>query len=116
MPTIAEITEINRKNAKHGEFFFAQYLTVTGDIRKSPVFVLSNECDKNDDVIICLCTKSPPKSEFDVKVQLKVETRVRTNKIYTISRSQLLFKIPQTAQTDEYNEIITKLKLAVNVS
>ena len=103
-----------RYNAQHGDFFFAKF-GIRDYIRKSPVFILSNQCDKNDDVVICLCTSQPAKSEFDAKVQLRKETYVRTNKIHTISRSQLLFRIDHQFGPGEYEAIINKLKKALDL-
>jgi mRNA-degrading endonuclease toxin of MazEF toxin-antitoxin module len=107
--------KLDKENAKHGEFFFAKFILSNGEIRKSPIFVLSNKIDKNEDVIICKCTGQTSKSQFDVEVQLKEKTYVRTNKIYTIYREQLLFKIPQKASAEEYQKIIQKLKLALKL-
>lgn len=107
------ILEQQRKSAQHGEFFFAKFLVDNG-LRESPVFVVSNDNDKND-VIVCKCTKQPAKSDFDVQVKLKQDTFVRTNKVYTIERSQLLFKIPQTATPTEYQDIIDKIKTALKL-
>jgi hypothetical protein len=103
----------DKDNAKHGEFFFARYTISNSkkNERESPVFVISNDSDK-EDVIVCSCTKEPARSDFDVLVQLKLPTQVRTNKIYTIYREQLLFRISQQANPDEYKKIIEKLKLA----
>jgi len=78
-------------------------------------FTISNQCDKNDDVVICLCTSQPAKSEFDTKVQLRKETYVRTNKIHTICRSQLLFRIDHQFGPGEYEELINKLKRALDL-
>lgn len=105
----------SRKYAKHGEFFFAQF-SINEYIRKSPIFVLSNECDQNDDVVICLCTSQPAKSEFDAKVHLKKETYIRTNKVHTISRSQLLFRIEHHFVPGEYEGIIEQLKKALSLN
>lgn len=105
-----------RQAAKHGDFFFAKFL-LTNDHnspRQSPVFVISNDNDK-DDIIVCKCTGQAAKTDFDVKVQLKNTTHVRTNKIHTISRSQLLFKIEHKFQPEEYEAIIQKLKMALNL-
>jgi hypothetical protein len=103
------------QKAKHGEFFFAKFqLSDASPLRKSPIFVISNDNDKLD-VIVCKCTTKPPKSEFDVKVQLRYETYVRTNKIYTIGRDQLLFKIPHNFSDGEYENLIEKLKKALNI-
>jgi hypothetical protein len=108
--------EIERQQAKHGEFFFAEFDLLNGEKRKSPVFVIGNEKYKDDDLLICSCTSQPPRSIFDIRIQLKKETYVRTNKIYLIQRNQLLFKIPQIATPDEYSEIIAKLKLAMKLN
>lgn len=107
-----------RKLAKHGDFFFCQFVINSGEVRKSPVFVVSNIIDnKDDDIIVCSCTKQPAKSQFDIEVQLKVKTCVRTNKIYTIHRNDLLFKIPQTIDinSDKMKEIDSKIKLALDL-
>lgn len=105
----------DNQKAKHGEFFFAKFqLSDASPPRKSPIFVISNDNDKLD-VIACKCTTQPPKSEFDVKVLLRYETYVRTNKIYTIGRDQLLFKIPHNFIDGEYESIIEKLKKALNI-
>ncbi len=107
--------DLDRKNAKHGEFFFAKFLLYNGNLRESPVFVVSAESNDKEDVIICKCTGKPAKSEYDIKVNLKKETHVRTNKIYTVNRNQLLFKINQIAQPDEYIRIIEKLKQTLGI-
>ena len=105
----------DRNKASHGEFFFAKFLLSNNQERKSPIFVLSSKDNDNEDVIICKCTGQPAKTQYDIPVQLKKATCVRTNKIYTINRNQLLFKIPQTATSKEYNKIIEKLKQALNL-
>lgn len=104
----------DRISAKHGEFFFAKFILANEEMRESPVFVVSNDND-SEDVVVCSCTKQPARSEFDILVQLKLPTQVRTNKLYTIRRNQLLFKISQTANPEEYNKIIEKLKLALKL-
>ena len=102
-----------RKTAKQGEFFFANYLTVTGDLRKAPVFVVGSDND-DEDIIICSCTSKPSRTPYDIKVNLKKETYVRTNKIYTISRESLLFKIPQEISHVKLKEIMTSVKSVLN--
>ena len=104
----------DRRNASHGEFFFARFALPGGNVRKSPVFVISNDGDKRD-VVVLKCTGQPAKSDYDIEVQLAKETRVRTNKVYTVGRSQLLFKIPQTASPKEYSDIITMFKQAMKI-
>lgn len=103
------------RNAKHGEFFFAHFTTANHEHREGPVFVISSDDDK-EDVVVCSCTKQPARTEFDVLVNLKLPTNVRTNKIYTIQRTQLAFKIPQTATTPEYQQIMEKIKKAISIT
>lgn len=103
-----------RQEALHGDFFFAEFFLSDGLVRRSPVFVIGNDGDTID-VIVCKCTTQPAKSDFDVKIQLKMETYVRTNKIYTIGRNQLLFKIGHEFESGEYERIIEKLKKALNL-
>lgn len=106
--------EKQRREAKQGDFFFAEFYINNGDKRKSPVFIASNDYD-DEDVIICSCTSQPLKTEYDKRVYLKYPTYVRTNKIYTIRRGQLLFKIPQTITPAELNEIKDSIKLIFNL-
>ena len=103
-----------RMNAQQGDFFFADYLCVTGGIRHSPVFVIGCDGDK-EDIIICSCTTQPPRGKFDIKVQLKEITYVRTNKIYTIQRAQSLFPIPQKAANKEFKSIMGSIKAILNL-
>lgn len=104
-----------RKLAKHGDFFFCEFAINNGETRKSPVFVISSDIDKNEDVVICSCTKQPAKSQFDIGVQLKYKTYIRTNKIYTVHRNELLFKISQTIGITKLREIDSSIKLALDL-
>lgn len=105
----------DQQSAKHGQFFFAKFL-INNYERKSPIFVLSNDIEKDDDVIICLCTTKGPKSGYDTEVQLKAKTYIRTNKIHTIRRDQLLFRIDYSFSEDKYKEIYYNVKKAVGLS
>lgn len=106
----------DRKNARHGEFFFAEFLISSGETRKSPVFVLSSENNDNEDIVICSCTSSPARTEFDVYYKLKYDTYIRTNKIYTVHRDMLHFKIGEVdCTTDKYREIIQHVKFALDL-
>ncbi|KGE20791.1 hypothetical protein PWYN_01015 [Paenibacillus wynnii] len=96
-----------RQNAKHGDFYFAVYTAINQPERNAPVFIVGD--DDRGDVVVCSCTKSPPRPPYDIKVQLKLPTSVRTSKLYTISREQLQFKIPQTASVQEYKDIMLQL-------
>ena len=109
-----EIDKEQRK-AKHGQFFFAKFL-INNYIRKSPIFILSNELEKDDDVVICLCTTKGPKSEYDIEVKLKEITYIRTNKIHTINRNQLLFRIEYKFTDDKYKEICISVKKALGLN
>lgn len=97
-----------RKNANQGEFFFAKAVMSNGEVIPRPVFILGKNNDSNDDkdVIVCSCTKEPARTRYDKEVQLKYKTMVRTNKIYTISREQLEFKIQSNLSPAEISEII----------
>ena len=106
--------QVDRRNAKQGQFFFANFIINNGEIRKSPVFIAGCDNDK-EDIIICSCTSQPKKTEFDIKVTLKMETYVRTNKIYTVHRNDLLFKIPQLPTAEELADIMQSIKKAFNI-
>ncbi|WP_018250373.1 type II toxin-antitoxin system PemK/MazF family toxin [Orenia marismortui] len=110
-----EIIKELRKNAKHGEFFLAKFTLPNGRKRKAPVLIISAEHNDKEDVVVCSCTGQPAKTSFDILVKLRRDTHVRTNKIYTMSRNQLLFKIPQTLNKEQYNKIIEKIKLALKL-
>lgn len=103
-----------RIEAKHGDFYFASFTLTSGLERKSPVFIVSNDNDTKD-VVVCVCTSQPARTNFDVKVELKKITQVRTNKLYTISREQLLFPIKSNMTKDQYNNVIKNIKLALNL-
>ena len=81
-----------RKAVTHGDFFFAEYYNNSGSLKRAPIFVINGDSDPQD-AIICTCTSQRSRSKWDKVVQLKVPTYVRTNKIYTIRKEQLLFKI-----------------------
>lgn len=103
-----------RINACHGEIFFAKFITSTGGIRKSPVFIVSSSLDKNDDVVICSCTSQPKRSIFDITVELRKTTNIRTNKIYTITRNQLAFRVTKL-DIDKLQEVDRALKSALEL-
>ncbi|MHB1126303.1 MAG: type II toxin-antitoxin system PemK/MazF family toxin [Bacillota bacterium] len=102
------------RDAKQGEFYFAKFLTVTGNIREAPVFIVGNDGD-DEDIIICSYTAQPPKTQFDIKVMLKRETYVRTNKIYTIQRNQLLNKLNVSLSTQDFANIMSSVRLIFNL-
>jgi len=104
----------DRQEAKQGDFFFANFLVNNGEVRKSPVFIVGNDHDQ-EDIIICSCTTQPARSDFDIAVQLKYETYVRTNKIYTIRRDDLAFKISQQPTPEEMNKIMMSVKTVFNL-
>ncbi len=106
--------EDERQAVKKGDFFFAAFLVGPDDVRRSPVFIISNDNDPLD-VIACKCTSQPPRSELDVRVTLKKETYVRTNKIYTFPREQLLFRISQQAIPEELERITVGLRKALGL-
>lgn len=89
--------EHDRAHADQGDFFFVRLVDTRGREIPHPVFVLGKDEDSNDndDVIVCQCTTAnkPNRSDYDVDVQLRNRSYVRTNKIYTVGRKQLEFKI-----------------------
>lgn len=56
----------------------------------------------------------PARTSYDKKVQLKSETMVRINKIYTIRKNQLQFKIKHKLKVEEINEIIIETQKAIS--
>ena len=106
----------SRRNAKHGDFFFANYYNNSGQLKSAPVFIVGDDGDKND-VIICTCTSQASRGEWDKLVQLKKPTYIRTNKIYTIRRNQLSFKIDYdwTNYNLKYKEIMASIKTVLNL-
>ncbi|WP_170289413.1 type II toxin-antitoxin system PemK/MazF family toxin [Metabacillus lacus] len=105
----------DRANADQGEFFFAKAKMSNGDVIPRPVFIIGKNEDSNDteDVIVCSCTKSPARTLYDVEVQLKKKTSVRTNKIYTIHRDQMVFKINHNLPDEVIDSIIEKATQSV---
>lgn len=115
--TKKSILQQARKNAKHGDFFFAEYYNNSGQSKSAPVFIVSNDRDK-EDVIICTCTSQASRGKWDKLVQLEKPTYIRTNKIYTIRRNQLLFKIDYnllSMSPCKYKEITASIKEALNL-
>jgi hypothetical protein len=103
------------RNASHGEFFFARWSASNGYERESPCLVISDHQDPHDEIIILKVTTKPARTEFDVPIQLKYQSIVRTNKIYTIQRRQLLFPINKALDPSEYGTIVDKLKKAQKI-
>jgi hypothetical protein len=107
----------DREEAKHGDFFFADYYNNSCQSKRAPVFVIGNDGDQ-EDVIICTCTSQASRGGWDKLVQLKKPTYIRTNKIYTIRRNQLHFKINYDLVNrlpNKYKEIIDSVKKALNL-
>ncbi|WP_366921546.1 type II toxin-antitoxin system PemK/MazF family toxin [Metallumcola ferriviriculae] len=99
----------DRDEAKQGEFFFAAFHS-EHILRTSPVLVVGNsEAHDDRDIIVCKCSTKPARTKFDKPVQLKEESIIRTNKLYTIGRDQLEFKIPQGIE-EELNEVLNCVK------
>ncbi len=82
-----------------------------------PVFVISDDNDTND-VIICVCTKHPPRDNSDLDYPVNIrgkEGSLRTHKVYTVEREQLLNPIGFTLDPNDYTEIINKIKKAIRL-
>lgn len=111
--TRLERLENARNAAKHGEFFFAEWSTSDGYRRQSPCLVVSDHPDPHNEIIILKITTDPGRTEFDIPVSgLREASVIRTNKIYTIQRNQLLFPITKTMTPEEYVDVTDKLKQA----
>lgn len=106
----------DRKDADQGEFFFAKVLASDGTSFPRPVFIIGKKEDSNDskDVIVCSCTKQPSRSSYDKLVQLREPTFVRTNKIYTINKDHLEFKINNRVDEEKLKEIIKSASEAIS--
>lgn len=106
-----------RQGASHGDFFFAEWALSDGTTRKSPCYVISDHQDPHNEIIVLKVTSQPSRTDFDIPVSCLREptSLVRTNKVYTILRNQLLFPIQAQLNPQEYLNIITKLKEAINV-
>ena len=102
-----------RAEAKQGDFYFANFFINSGEKRKAPIFVVGNDNDAID-VVICICTSQPSRGDWDKRVYLLKPTYVRTNKLYTIRREQLIFKIDHTLTAQKFNEIMDSVKAVFN--
>lgn len=103
-----------RKNAGHGDFFFAKWSTSDGFVRESPCFVISDHEDPHDEIIVLKCTSHPKRTEYDIEIGcLRRDSIIRVNKIYTIQRSQLLFPLRANLAQNEYQQVKEKLKEAM---
>jgi hypothetical protein len=102
--------------ADQGDFFFADVLDSKGDLIGRPVFIVGKHGDSNDglDVIVCKCTTQPAKSAYDIKVQLKSPTFVRTNKVTVIGRDQLKFRIHHKVDSEMIDTIVESVVRAVH--
>jgi hypothetical protein len=102
-----------RQSAKHGDFFFASWRTSDGTKRESPCLVVSNHQDPHNEIIVLKVTSQPGRTEFDIPVSgLQRASVIRTNKIYTIQRNQLLFPISAAMTPQEYSDVTEKLAKA----
>lgn len=102
-----------RNSAKQGDFLFASWVTSDGYKRESPCLVISDHPDPHNEIIVLKVTTDPGRTEFDVPVNgLREPSVVRTNKIYTIQRRQLLFPISKTLTSEEHNDVLKMLKKA----
>lgn len=81
----------SRRN-EFGKLYFARFSLANNIIREPPILVIDSDNDP-EDVIVCICTKHPKRTEFDIPIHLKIPSCIRTNKIHTIGRSQLMFPL-----------------------
>jgi hypothetical protein len=106
----------DRASADQGDFFFANVMLSDGKLYQRPVFVIGKNNDSNDvdDIIVCSCTTSPARSTYDKPVKLKYDTLVRTNKLYTMGRSQILFKINHNLSQEIIRELLDSCNKAIS--
>lgn len=104
-----------RQNAGQGDFFFTKIVLSDGNEYARPVFVLGRAGNDSEDLIICSCTAQPKRTDFDIEVQLKKKTYIRTNKIYTVQRDSLLFKIDYEMAEAELAGVVQKATEAISV-
>ncbi|MGG0555269.1 type II toxin-antitoxin system PemK/MazF family toxin [Priestia aryabhattai] len=106
----------DRANANQGEFFFATIRLSDGNEYRRPVFVIGKNGDSNDeeDVIVCSCTTTDTRSNYDQEVQLKFKTFVRTNKIYTTTREKLEFKINSGLDSQAIQNLLAYCQRAIS--
>lgn len=105
-----------KAEAKQGDFFFALFYTNDGQLRERPVFIAGSKGNDSEDIIVCSCTAKPARDpNFDKRVVLKRETYVRTNKIYTIRRADLLNKLRQGASVPDIQDIVSQIKLCFDI-
>lgn len=106
----------DRANANQGEFFFATVTLSDGNEYRRPVFIIGKNGDSNDeeDVIICSCTTTSTRSDYDKEVQLKYKTFVRTNKIYTTNREKLEFKINSGLDNQAIQDLLMHCQRAIS--
>jgi hypothetical protein len=105
-----------QQKADQGDFFFAKFLDPsTGQAIPHPVFVVGKNADSNDreDVIVCKCSSQPQRSSYDILVALKKPTVVRTNKIYTIRRNLLRFKIMHNLPSSVISALLGSVNSAI---
>jgi mRNA-degrading endonuclease toxin of MazEF toxin-antitoxin module len=101
--------------AAQGDFFFAKVILSDGITLERPVYVIGDKGNDEGDVIVCSCTTSPPRTGFDIPVLLKRQSYVRANKIYTINRAALLFRIGHQLTRSERDAIHAKVKEALGL-
>jgi hypothetical protein len=83
---IAKLLEEARKQAKHGDFFFAKWTTSDGYVRVSPCLVISDHEDPHDEILILKCTTDPGRTEFDIPI-----TCLEKNRLF-VQTKFILFK------------------------
>ncbi|MGM0807375.1 MAG: type II toxin-antitoxin system PemK/MazF family toxin [Bacillota bacterium] len=87
-----------KREAKHGDLFWAVFQNSSNQRRESPVLIISDDGD-TEDVVILKGTKNVNRPLLDVELNITFvnknhktihkQTAFRTNKITTINRSQL---------------------------
>lgn len=112
--TIGE-EDLRRRQAGKGDLFWAVFRLSDGVERRSPVLIVGTDNDPAD-VIACKCTLHPPRTAYDICIGWRGGIQcVRTNKIYTLERAQMLHSISYSLTRDEASQVASALREALGI-
>jgi hypothetical protein len=75
---IAKLLNESRKQAKHGDFFFAKWTTCDDYVRESPCLVISDHEDPHDEILILKCTTASTNSPQTEKAKSPSSSAARS--------------------------------------
>ena len=102
---------MSRQTADQGDFYFTLVKNSSGKLIPHPVFILGRNGESNDtsDVIACMRTSKKKRTDYDIETILEgLPGWVRTNKIMTIERKILEFKMSSPKVTEAIKQEIIK--------